>query len=551
MWPWFARGMRDGWPLALLFFVLYVGLVPKYSRWRDDERYYTDAALRMEQGGDYATPRYPDGSPRFNKPILTYWCVLAGHRLFGVGFFSSRFLFLVAGAGVVWLTLRLGRVLFPETAAGLLGTVVIASNTKLFVSAIRSSPDVLLCLFLLLSLLGFAQVLLRDRREARYHLMAYLGAGLACATKGLPGLTPVLFAFAWAWRTRRRRALVHVPSIVAGLVVATFWYVWACALHGRAALDGFLGDQFADRFSPSLPNLLGNALAYLADPVVQLLPWTLLVLVAALGNGARLVRIYREHRTSILFALAWGGAWLVLATVGNLHRVRYLLPAFPVLATVLGVMLHGLGREESGARRIRRWSRAFIVSMAVFGVALLLAGAALGAPAVRAGALLLLVSAFCWAAARRASVPLNPLFAGVTIMVACAATDYFVRPLFVVSPAPEIVARLGATGPGRRVVASVDVRVHYPSQVRVLSGGRIWPIVLDPDTGAAELEKYPVVMMSAAVKERWPAPGYRVEPCGFGRHRWKARHLWDVLTASDPKAALDASREPIYLAIRK
>lgn len=69
--------------LAALFLVLHLPGLPSLSHWRGDERFYTDAAVRMAISGDYLTPTYPDGSLRFKKPILPYWAVLAGFKLFG------------------------------------------------------------------------------------------------------------------------------------------------------------------------------------------------------------------------------------------------------------------------------------------------------------------------------------------------------------------------------------------------------------------------------------------------------------------------------------
>ena len=68
----------------------------------------------MRQTGDYMVPRHPDGSPRFEKPILTYWLVAASYALLGVSPLSSRLPFLVAGCGVLWLTYRLAELLFER-----------------------------------------------------------------------------------------------------------------------------------------------------------------------------------------------------------------------------------------------------------------------------------------------------------------------------------------------------------------------------------------------------------------------------------------------------
>jgi len=93
--------------LAALFFLLHLPGLPKLSHWRGDERFYTDAAVQMALSGDYLTPKYPDGALRFKKPILPYWAVLAGIKLFGFNYLACRLAFLIAGALSVWLCFEL------------------------------------------------------------------------------------------------------------------------------------------------------------------------------------------------------------------------------------------------------------------------------------------------------------------------------------------------------------------------------------------------------------------------------------------------------------
>ncbi len=69
-----------------------------------DEKYYTDAAIQMMEKGDYFTPYKADGSPRFLKPIATYWVLIGSYKMFGVSQFSSRLFFWLAGALLVAIT---------------------------------------------------------------------------------------------------------------------------------------------------------------------------------------------------------------------------------------------------------------------------------------------------------------------------------------------------------------------------------------------------------------------------------------------------------------
>ena len=58
-----------------------------------DEKYYTDAVLQMMDKGDIFTPYKADGTPRFKKPIITYWVLIASYKMLGVSNFLA-FIFL-------------------------------------------------------------------------------------------------------------------------------------------------------------------------------------------------------------------------------------------------------------------------------------------------------------------------------------------------------------------------------------------------------------------------------------------------------------------------
>src|SRR5262245_3890883 len=72
-------------PALLLTFA--TGLFPfaaDYLLYHPDERHYADAGIRMVQSGDFFTPRTAEGELRLRKPILPYWCVVAGFQTVGI-----------------------------------------------------------------------------------------------------------------------------------------------------------------------------------------------------------------------------------------------------------------------------------------------------------------------------------------------------------------------------------------------------------------------------------------------------------------------------------
>ena len=94
--------ISNPWVLLLLFCGLVGPFALDFHLHYPDEIYYRDAAVKMLQTGDYLTTYLGSGELRFKKPILTYWAVLAGFKLFGVHAFGSRIFFLLAGACLLY-----------------------------------------------------------------------------------------------------------------------------------------------------------------------------------------------------------------------------------------------------------------------------------------------------------------------------------------------------------------------------------------------------------------------------------------------------------------
>jgi len=81
----------------------------RVALWDRDEPWYAQCSLKMIQSGDYAVPRYLDGSLRTEKPPMIYWLHTVAMKVLGDGEFAPRLvssmcmtLVLVMLAVVVW-----------------------------------------------------------------------------------------------------------------------------------------------------------------------------------------------------------------------------------------------------------------------------------------------------------------------------------------------------------------------------------------------------------------------------------------------------------------
>ncbi|HWN81732.1 MAG TPA: glycosyltransferase family 39 protein, partial [Candidatus Udaeobacter sp.] len=320
---------------------------------------------QMLETGDWITPRTAEGAPRFQKPIVTYWVVAACFDLLGVSFLTARIAFLVVGAAVIVLTHRLARRLFRNELAAVVAAAFMAGNNQLMYAAMRSMPDVLLCLAMTASLLGFAGVLFAGEPggvttpERRRRLaLAYVAAGFAVAVKGLLGLVVVLYVLLFVVVGRKSLRSVWAPvPIAVGAAIAGFWFILIARRHGDEALGGFLVDQVASRI-PSAGEVAGvvvaNAASYLLTPFRDFFPWPELALVLGFVARRPLREFWRQHRSAVLFVLGWLLLLGVMFSGANSSRPRYLLPAWPLLAALLAAIIVRLGSAPTAARLLGR-----------------------------------------------------------------------------------------------------------------------------------------------------------------------------------------------------
>jgi 4-amino-4-deoxy-L-arabinose transferase-like glycosyltransferase len=519
--------------LCALFVVIYLPALNDVAKYHGDERFYTDAAIRMVRTGTWATATYPDGTPRFNKPLLTYWVVAASFRALGIGVVASRLPFLVAGCLLSVVTFVLGRHMLGDTGAALVAAVIVLANPQLAVLSTRATPDILLVLFVTVSFAGFARLLGGDRRRRAY-AAAWIGAGLAVAAKGAPGVVAVGYCVAAAALSGPAAVwvLIDVPLMALGAAIATAGLLPPFLEHGREALDVLYYDQIGARpVIMSVRELLSNAWTYFLGTIVDLLPWTIFVLLAVALNRAGVRQTARRHRSMFLFGIGW---WIALVTVFATHdfmRPRYLAPSYPALALVMVAVLDGAAASsQSAARALRATATVLLGSLLVGGAALVIGGTAVDERLTLAGVL--------WMAVGTAGILRRPsmhaTLAGVAVatMVAIATTDALVRPVFDASPAPALAAclrtRLADGQPG----ATVDEAPNLANKIRLVSGGLVDLATLPADVDRETLGRYAAIVVPPTEAEGWRKRGYQLDPCGYQYAHWSPAEVWQVVVGS-------------------
>lgn len=515
-------GAQSGWGAALLLCALFAALhlpaAASLAGYHGDERFYTDAALEMAQRGEWSLPRYADGSLRANKPLLTYWSLLVSYGTFGVGVLSSRLPFLLAMLGALLLTWRIAWIATKSRSIALTAALIYGATPAVSSTALRSTPDALQAFGVALALLGIVRLVM-EPKERLGALWVWLGAGVTVASKLSLGFLVAAFAVAavLAWGqgplSQRLRQLFHPLALLPGAAVGLLGTL-PMYLVGDGALSQAVNDQVAGRMPSGPLWVLGNFLRYAADPVRHFAPFSLLAL-AGLFFGWRRARAGDRPTTPrpAWLPVAIGFLLLLIAifAVGNLHRARYLLPAYPMAALLIAYGLHGaLPRVQAFLGAANRW---------VLGVLAIAALAFVQHPQVTLFGLALVALGLGFDRIARRRAAHVPALA-VTLMLLSSFVVSGVRPAFHETPLDELSVALA--GPSSEVLVLDGAGVEcedLAAKLRVVSGGRVRAVPHDPErlgldetSGDSAGLEHPSLVGSVAWAERIEASlvGYRL-----------------------------------------
>ena len=307
-----------------------------------DEKYYTDAVLQMMEKSDFFTPYSADGSPRFLKPVLTYWILIVSYKIFGVSTFSSRFFFWLAGAALVVVTFLMTKSLTKNQKIATTAAFITAANLLVLLSASRSIPDILLTLFITISAWGFLEIQLSENERKIYYWMAYLGAALAFETKGIPAVAfagiSILYLILNPWKRVKIKHLFEPYSMIISVLIALSWFIIMYVKHGSVYLDSFLADQVGNRVSSRTIQVFKNSALAIVNLVAFLIPWIFI----AFSKPGELKSFIRssDNRTKTIFGFILTWVILVIFMSGAVFKFydRYVLPVIPLISIFFAIV---------------------------------------------------------------------------------------------------------------------------------------------------------------------------------------------------------------------
>lgn len=309
-------------------------LLPGWGRrdlWDPDEARYAWIARDMQRRGAWLSPEL-NGVPYTSKPPPFFWLVAAASTITGRVDTAAPLVSIVAGALTCACTFAIGRRLVG-TRAALLGVGALLVTVQVHWTLRRAMLDPTLTLASTASVLA----LLRAEDGARagaWRFAAGLAAGLGFVVKGPAALLgPLIVAGArrWSGGPRWRASHLALAALAAALPALA---LGACYLLAGSLGRGLEVGAPALRHPAGLVDKVGLPTYYLTALPPDALPWTFLLPAAALAAW----RPSRDHGGRRCL-LAWLAAGLFVLSCVPAKRSVYLLPLYPALALLVGVVL--------------------------------------------------------------------------------------------------------------------------------------------------------------------------------------------------------------------
>ncbi len=325
-----------------------------------DEPRYAESAREMIERGSIMVP-YFNYEPRINKPVLYYWSICASYMVLGVSEFSARL-----PSALAALAIMIAAFFFMHRFCGLgaaaFSCLIMGSTPLFFVPGRLSMPDMVLGLFMVLSLfsfyLGWQEQCLA--RKQRWYLLFYFFQVAAAWIKGPVGiLIPLAVAALSLWRARDLRELKALRlawSIPLVLLASVPWYAYIYLCVDQSTMAAMSTKETVGRIFGSSGHDFDPLYFYFIVVLPGLLPWTFL-LPWALYKRFRMLEPSRLRT----FLEVWFVFVFAFFSLCAIKKPQYVVMLSCVFAAWLATVVTDTLRASSGRR-----DTGLIVSLFVF-----------------------------------------------------------------------------------------------------------------------------------------------------------------------------------------
>ncbi len=354
--------------------IFFLGL-SAYGLFDVDETRYAASAMEMIRSGNYLIPTF-NGVPRLNKPILFYWLLVSGVKLFGVSPGSFRLASAVfAFATCLWL----GHLVYRESRVEggfLAGAILATSPIYAYLGRVVMTDMVFSVLLFSASLFLYLGIFDERKVRRRFVVAGYLSMGLAFLTKGpagvvLPLASILIFGLVNGRFRRTIEDLLDWWGVLVFLLVSVPWYAAVLFVKGPSFFFDFFIKENILRFLRVTSGHRGPIVYYVPVIFLGMFPWSLFLPQAVfkiLRDRGFSLRAFEENVSLDMFLLLYSGVIFVFFSLSATKLPTYVLSIFPALAVIVALYLERVILE------VRFPSFGFYMGAYVFSVCVLILG---------------------------------------------------------------------------------------------------------------------------------------------------------------------------------
>jgi 4-amino-4-deoxy-L-arabinose transferase-like glycosyltransferase len=312
----------------------------------DADSVHAEVAREMVARHDWIT-LYANGIRYLEKAPLLYWSTASSFILFGPQDWAARLPLAIYALALFLTTYAIGRRMFASEMAGFYAALILLTSFGIFIYSRILIPDVIVCLWISLSMLMFWKSLEQPSRATAW------GFAAACAlnvlTKGLIGIVfplAIVIIFLLVQRNLGHLRRWHpLSSLLVFLLIALPWHIAAgIANPSQGQVRGFFWFYFINE---QVLRYLNRRVPRDYDTVPLLLFWGLLVVWLAPWIAFVFRALGSVRNQAWTFLSIWAACVMVFFSFST-RQEYYALPALPPIALMIGGWL---AREEKCSAR--------------------------------------------------------------------------------------------------------------------------------------------------------------------------------------------------------
>ncbi len=323
----------------ILYFILIGLTLNNPTPYKGDESFYLISGINMVKNHNYIIPYYYN-KIRLQKPILAYWVVIAGYKIFGIHLWSGRIFFLLFSIFLLFIIYKFSLLLNKNNNQSALLNVLLLSSSTIYILFSRAAmTDLLLTFFMTLSLYYFYKSIVYPEKLKKFYSIAYLSMGFAFLSKGLIGVFPVLIMFVYLICFKPKDYMKYILNLFNPLnifvfvIVAFSWYIYIFIFYKKDLLM-HLKKESSGKLKFNIYIFVKRLFYYIGVLIRYYFPFFLIAFYLFIKKRIKFSNQFK-------FLLLYICSIIIFFTFFiGMYRSRYLLPVFPVITILIGFIIN-------------------------------------------------------------------------------------------------------------------------------------------------------------------------------------------------------------------